>query len=73
MASRRAPHERLSGLNLAAAFATVLFLLIAQGFGRSSYADLALALAVLGPAGTLVFARLLGGQSIDGDDAESRG
>jgi multisubunit Na+/H+ antiporter MnhF subunit len=51
--------QRLAGANLAAVLTTVLFLLLAQGFGRSSYVDLALVLAVLAPAGTLVFARLL--------------
>jgi multisubunit Na+/H+ antiporter MnhF subunit len=51
---------RLAGANLAAALTAVLFLLLAQGFGRSaSYGDLALLLAVLAPAGTLVFTRLL--------------
>ncbi|MEU6089742.1 monovalent cation/H+ antiporter complex subunit F [Streptomyces sp. NPDC047085] len=62
--------ERLAGLDLATAFVTVLFLLTAQGVGRSSYSDLALVLAVLGPAGTLVFARFLGGRSIDADAAD---
>jgi multisubunit Na+/H+ antiporter MnhF subunit len=53
-----APH-RLAGASLASVLTTVLFLLLAQGFGRTSYTDLALVLAVLGPAGTLVFTRLL--------------
>ncbi|OLZ74317.1 hypothetical protein AV521_01125 [Streptomyces sp. IMTB 2501] len=66
--ARGPAHERLAGLSLATAFATVLFLLTAQGVGRSSYADLALVLAVLGPAGTLVFARFLGGRSIEAGD-----
>ncbi|MCQ4084102.1 monovalent cation/H+ antiporter complex subunit F [Streptomyces sp. RB6PN25] len=69
-ASRGPAHERLAGLNLATTVATVLFLVTAQGFGRSSYADLALVLAVLGPAGTLVFARFLGGRSMDAADTE---
>ena len=63
IAARRAPQERLAGVNLATTVTTVLFPLIAQGFSRSSYGDLALVLAVLGPAGTLVFARFLGGQA----------
>ncbi|WP_052432908.1 monovalent cation/H+ antiporter complex subunit F [Streptacidiphilus carbonis] len=52
--------RRLVGANLASVLTCVLFLLLAQGFGRSSsYTDLALVLAVLGPVGTLVFTRLL--------------
>jgi multisubunit Na+/H+ antiporter MnhF subunit len=72
VAARGSAQERLAGLNLATAFVTVLFLLTAQGVGRSSYGDLALVLAVLGPAGTLVFARFLGGRSIDADDTGRR-
>lgn len=53
-----APH-RLAGASLASVLTTVLFMLLAQGFGRASYTDLALVLAVLGPVGTLVFTRLL--------------
>jgi multisubunit Na+/H+ antiporter MnhF subunit len=51
--------QRLAGVNLATVLTTVLSLLLAQGFGRSSYVDLALVLAVLAPTGTLVFTRLL--------------
>ena len=51
--------HRLAGASLASVLTTVLFLLLAQGFGRTSYTDLALVLGVLGPAGTLVFTRLL--------------
>ncbi|MEU6172494.1 MrpF/PhaF family protein [Streptantibioticus parmotrematis] len=65
VACRDSPQERLAGLNLATTVAAVAFLLIAQGFHRSSYGDLGLVLAVLGPAGTLVFARLLGGSAYD--------
>ncbi|MGW0994280.1 monovalent cation/H+ antiporter complex subunit F [Streptomyces sp. NPDC002520] len=71
--ARGSAHERLAGLNLATAFVVVLFLLTAQGVARSSYADLALVLAVLGPAGTLVFARFLGGGSTDAVDTTWRG
>jgi multisubunit Na+/H+ antiporter MnhF subunit len=59
VACRGSAAERLAGANLAAVLTTVLFLLLAQGFARSSYVDLALVLAVLAPAGTLVFTRLL--------------
>lgn len=52
--------QRLVGANLATPLTALLFLLLAQGFGRSSsYGDLALVLAALAPAGTLVFTRLL--------------
>lgn len=59
---RGAPHERLAGLNLAATIGAVVLLLLAQGFSRTSYTDLALDLAVLAPAGTLVFTRFLAGK-----------
>jgi multisubunit Na+/H+ antiporter MnhF subunit len=51
--------ERLVGLELAGVVATVVLLVLAQGFGRSSYIDLALVLALLSFAGSLVFARFL--------------
>ncbi|MEU9040667.1 MULTISPECIES: monovalent cation/H+ antiporter complex subunit F [unclassified Kitasatospora] len=54
--------RRLAGLNLAATVASAVLLLLAQGFSRSSYTDLALDLAVLAPAGTLVFTRFLAGE-----------
>ncbi|MFI2612663.1 monovalent cation/H+ antiporter complex subunit F [Kitasatospora sp. NPDC018619] len=54
--------RRLAGLNLAAVATSVVLLLLAQGFGRPSYTDLALDLAVLAPAGTLVFTRFLAGE-----------
>ncbi|RKT09458.1 multisubunit Na+/H+ antiporter MnhF subunit [Streptomyces sp. 1114.5] len=59
---RGEPPQRLAGLNLAATLTSVLLLLLAQGFSRSSYTDLALDLAVLAPAGTLVFTRFLAGE-----------
>ena len=60
VACRHDAAQRLVGLNLASVLLTVVFLLLAQGLGRSSsYGDLALVLAVLAPAGTLVFTRLL--------------
>jgi multisubunit Na+/H+ antiporter MnhF subunit len=59
VACRGPTAQRLAGANLATVLTTVMFLLLAQGFDRSSYVDLALVLAVLAPAGTLVFTRLL--------------
>ncbi|WP_441247554.1 MrpF/PhaF family protein [Kitasatospora sp. McL0602] len=55
-------HRRLAGVNLAGTVVTVVLLLLSQGFSRSSYVDLALVLAVLAPAGTLVFTRFLAGE-----------
>ncbi|POX46181.1 monovalent cation/H+ antiporter complex subunit F [Streptomyces sp. Ru72] len=51
--------RRVVAQNLSSAVACPGLLLLAQGFGRTSYVDLALLLALLGPVGTLVFARLL--------------
>ncbi|MGN5380833.1 MrpF/PhaF family protein [Streptomyces lasalocidi] len=71
--SRGSAVERLAGLSLATAVVTAVLLLTAQGFGRSSFVDLGLVLAVLGPAGTLVFARFLGGRSIETPDTQAHG
>ncbi|MER6128966.1 monovalent cation/H+ antiporter complex subunit F [Streptomyces sp. NPDC001795] len=51
--------RRVVAQNLSSAVACPGLLLLAQGFMRPSYVDLALLLALLGPVGTLVFARLL--------------
>ena len=51
--------RRMVAQNLATSVVCLAILLLAQGYGRPSYVDLALVLAVLGPAGTLVYARLL--------------
>ncbi|MCC9305774.1 monovalent cation/H+ antiporter complex subunit F [Kitasatospora sp. RB6PN24] len=55
-------HRRLVGADLAGTGMPVVFLLLAQGYSRTSYQDLALILAVLAPAGTLVFTRFLAGE-----------
>ncbi|RAG80567.1 hypothetical protein DN069_37405 [Streptacidiphilus pinicola] len=60
VAGRGDPLQRLVGASLASAVLVRVLLLLAQGFGRSSYVDVALVLAVLAPAGTLAFTRLLG-------------
>ncbi|WP_051817306.1 monovalent cation/H+ antiporter complex subunit F [Kitasatospora sp. NRRL B-11411] len=57
-----AAEERLAALTLAGTVLVALFLLLAQGLDRPSYTDLALVLATLAPAGTLVFTRLLAGE-----------
>ncbi|MGC0327929.1 multisubunit Na+/H+ antiporter MnhF subunit [Streptomyces sp. SAI-170] len=51
--------RRVVAQNLATAALCPGLLLLAQGYDRPSYVDVALVLAVLGPVGTLVFARLL--------------
>ncbi|MEV6027880.1 MrpF/PhaF family protein [Streptomyces sp. NPDC052036] len=51
--------RRVVAQNLSSAVAAPGLLLLAQGYGRPAYIDLALLLALLGPVGTLVFARLL--------------
>ena len=53
------PRRRVIAQNLTTALACPALLLLAQGFDRPAYVDVALVLALLGPVGTLVFARLL--------------
>ncbi|WP_053709304.1 MrpF/PhaF family protein [Streptomyces sp. NRRL B-3648] len=53
------PARRLTAQNLTTSVVCPALLLLAQGYGRPAYVDLALLLALLGPVGTLVFARLL--------------
>ncbi|WP_438270732.1 monovalent cation/H+ antiporter complex subunit F [Streptomyces platensis] len=48
--------------NLATTLLSLVILLLAQGYGRPAYTDPALVLAVLGPAGTLLYVRLLADQ-----------
>ena len=51
--------RRVVAQNLSTTLACPGLLLLSQGYDRPSYVDLALILALLGPVGTLVFARLL--------------
>ncbi|MFG2721262.1 MrpF/PhaF family protein [Streptomyces sp. NPDC048416] len=51
--------RRVVAQNFGTSVVCLVMLLLAQGYARPSYVDLALVLAVLGPAGTLVYARLL--------------
>ncbi|MEU6669068.1 MrpF/PhaF family protein [Streptomyces sp. NPDC046727] len=53
------PAHRMIAQNLTTSAVCPALLLLAQGYGRPAYVDLALLLALLGPVGTLVFARLL--------------
>jgi multisubunit Na+/H+ antiporter MnhF subunit len=52
--------EALVGLELASTLVTVVLLLLAEGFHRSSYFTLPLVLAAMAFVGTLVFIRFLG-------------
>ncbi|WP_225858669.1 MrpF/PhaF family protein [Streptomyces albicerus] len=51
--------RRAVAQNLSTTLGCPVLLLLAQGYDRPSYVDVALVLALLGPIGTLVFARLL--------------
>ena len=54
---REPPMDRLVALELASVLSSLVLLLLAQGFHRPPFFDLALALALLSFAGGLVFAR----------------
>jgi multicomponent Na+:H+ antiporter subunit F len=51
--------RRLVGLEAAGMIASLILLLLAEGFHRAPFADLALALALLSFGGGLVFVRFL--------------
>jgi multicomponent Na+:H+ antiporter subunit F len=51
--------EGLVGLNLAGVLASIALMLMAEGFERQPFADLALVLALLSLAGSLAYARFL--------------
>lgn len=51
--------SRLVGLQLAGTVVVLVLLLVADGVGRSTYVDLALVLALLSFAGSLVFLRFV--------------
>lgn len=51
--------DRLVALEAGGLIATLILLLVAEGFGRRPFTDLALALAILSFGGGLVFARFL--------------
>jgi len=56
----RAPlMDALVALNLIGLLTTLDLMLLAEGFGRAPFYDLAVALAVLSAVGTLVFTRFL--------------
>jgi multisubunit Na+/H+ antiporter MnhF subunit len=58
-AARGSAVRRLVGLSLLSSVVGAVFLILPQGYERSSYQDLALVLAVLSPAGTFVFTRFV--------------
>lgn len=53
------PVDGLVALEVAGVLASAILLLLAEGFHRQSFADLAVVFAVLNFAGALTFARLL--------------
>lgn len=60
-AARGSAVHRLAGLSLLSTVTGAVFLVLPQGYSRPAYQDLALVLAVLSPAGTLVFTRFVAG------------
>lgn len=59
VAGRGSTVDRLTGLAMVSSATTLVLLLLATGFGRSSYVDVGLVLAALSLTGSLVFARLV--------------
>ncbi|MGW2863939.1 monovalent cation/H+ antiporter complex subunit F [Streptomyces sp. SDr-06] len=51
--------RRVLAQNFGTSVVSLVMLLLSQAYARPAYGDLALVIAVLGPAGTLVYARLL--------------
>lgn len=60
-ASRGAAAHRLAGLQLAGTVVTMLLVTVSLGVARPDYLIVPLVLALLSFAGTLVYARLIGG------------
>jgi multicomponent Na+:H+ antiporter subunit F len=59
LCARLDPMEGLVALELVGVLATIALLLLAEGFHRQPFADLALVLAVSSFAGSLAYARFL--------------
>ena len=57
---RGTPSERLVALQCLSAVMTVALVVLSVGFGRPSYLDVSLVLALVSLAGSLVFARFFG-------------
>ena len=62
VSSRGNALDRLLGLEMLSSALVLVLLVLAQGYARTSYVDVALVLAVLSFTGTLVFTRLLSGR-----------
>lgn len=58
-ACRGGPVARLVALELGSVVAVLVLLLLSAGYGRSSYQDVGLVLAIVSFAGSLVYARFL--------------
>lgn len=56
---RNAIVDRLVALEMASIIATLVLVMLAEGFRRGIYLDVALTLVILNLAGTLAFARFL--------------
>lgn len=73
VAARGSAVRRLAGVCLLSSVVGGVFLLLPQAYQRSSYQDLALMLAVLSPAGTLVFTRFVTGRNRAPEGSEREG
>ncbi|SEG84130.1 Multisubunit Na+/H+ antiporter, MnhF subunit [Actinacidiphila yanglinensis] len=62
--------RRLTALSLLSTVVGAVFMVLPQAYARPSYQDLALVLAVLSPAGTLVFTRFVAGRPYDSEGPE---
>ncbi|WP_329174425.1 monovalent cation/H+ antiporter complex subunit F [Streptomyces sp. NBC_01477] len=62
------PVRRLVAMSLLSTVVGAVFLVLPRAYGRSSYQDLALTLAVVSPTGTLVFTRFVAGADPDAPD-----
>lgn len=71
--SRGSTVNRLAGASLLSTVVGAVLLLLPQVYDRSSYQDLALMLAVLAPAGTLVFTRFTAGRQHDDRGTDDAG
>ncbi|POX36047.1 hypothetical protein C3486_35660 [Streptomyces sp. Ru73] len=63
--------RRVAAQNTGTLLVCLVLLLLARGYDRPPYTDVALVVALLGPVGTLVYARLLGPET--GDDPQQQG
>lgn len=59
MCLRGSPERRLVGVEMASVLVILAMVLFAEGFGRSLFIDLPLALTIMSFGGGLVFARFL--------------